>query len=1237
MFPNSRTKIKRFVKKQPNTSIIKLIKNIIPKEKTQTNKQPYQEYPFRLVSNSLYATMEEEGTEIILRPGTDANLLQYCITEPSDGVKLNGEVLSSTRSKSDEDEEISSTHPPSSPSIEEEERQEPSTNRAFFPEPAQQEPSHPDVNRHDSLMEDDIIDEDNVSVLSTRDESIERNDENYHPALKAAVYTEGQEAVWHEDEYSTISSVYYVKPEKNQMEMLPSRSQNLRNKMKVPFFKSRGKKAQKAEPISEEVEPTLRPVKIHIKKKKVAKAVVLLPPKELEAATKEKNGDDDIIDCKNLKLINENNKYASITENSSQARRLLETALSGDGLDEEESERLTKEAFNHATVARRLASDLTDDDEYDEEAIELENTMSHLAEEGEQAALQHRRQNNVDEENDGLNNQNKDKHEGEGYSNAIDLTMMDADESAPSKKKRQGKFPVSEYATRAVHYLESILPKNMGNEKGGSGDAKPDDASISTLGLKNDTLEYGLDTDEGNDEPNKTLNDDGAALPRRVTDMMSLSSLNEILDGSGTVTDKKCQIEKYAVLNEEVKLQKQPFSEPSLRATVQEIGIPKKNNNSELPKTRPRQNRSGILGLLTPKIPKQSKEKEKVDDADDNINYKNWGIFFKTPRGNEGVPSQLNLVLDEPNEDKSEVPKREEVSSSTSLDSIKVNTLEAEKVEGDSDSYLDMPESNRYDPAFDDDVSKSGRADRHRTIVQDDEIELKLSVATEEDKNSKNAYVDDDTLLEDFVKPESPSLEEEVCETSEQNEEARIDLSPANDDKSENDVNQDRYQTEPVGMTPRRDGGAFEENTNRKFGVDENEIKEEQISSTVTKEETDDEKLETMAKAKETSINEDQPDSESSIQSELKPSTTDKREEVVTMVDAEKDIVQGEKRSDTAQAEASNSKIFDRVVGKIGQNKRKPLVPNSVLEEKYLVDKAMKKISTREQQTRKSRKVPTSKITVAQRAISKMKDNPTSSSYTVINDSATVVQKAISNGNLKANESNEEGDDVVPLNYLSAMLKTKLYEQNVNIHYSDDATNMGEPNQQRSSGDKQDEDSYVAAIRGPRPKEAPGVALEEVAIRNHNNSRDPSTGNGIDTVFVDLAPTPRRPKGTAYMFDDEGEEAVGRTRNIAMKEEEEERQRRNLITERLFKAGRSSFNDEAMSRKSSSEGVIKTAPTVASAESYCDEPVQENMEQLDESDSNKEIIEKIDSHSRTKLSRGRRRLTMSFLKGGKRK
>ncbi len=1139
--------------------------------------------------------MEEQGTEIVLQPGSDTDLLQFCITEAAEEATPEEDVQPPLSAKSANDGENQFAASPPSPSTEEEERQESSTDRAFSTGQNEQPPLQ-EVNRHDSLVESD-----------SDEESLSSTDDKYHPALTAAVYNEGQEAVWHEDEYSTVSSVYYVKPEKETAEAGPSRSQKSKKRMKVPFFKSRAKKAQRAEPISEEAEPAPRPVKIHIKKKKVAKAVVLLPPKEIAAEPTQENVDDKIIDCENL--IKENERYASIAENSIQARRLLDTALSTDDLDEEESKRITKEAFNHATTARRLADDIAEDDEEDGEAIELENIMSQLAEEGEYAALQHRRQYSMDEEDDG--------QVGARYTTAIDLTMIDAEESTPSKKKQRGKFPVSTYASRAVHYLESILPKTLGNEKNVADDSEDfwTDAGISTLGLKNDTLEYGLDSDEVNYEEKIAVNKEKAVLPR-TTDMMSLSSLNEILDGNGTVAEKKSQVKMNDVLDEEAKRRKKSLTDPSPRAAVREIGIPRKKN-SGLPPTHPRQNRSGILGLMTPKIPKPS-------------------IFFRTPRGSEGVSTQL----EEP----------EEGASSTT-------PLSAPKVEGDADSCVDMSDENRYANAFDDDESKAKVPDRYRLIAHDEDIELKLTIASD-DSQTEARY--DEKFLEENVTPESSSPEEtdasspedteaispeEEDEDDVQNDEARLDI--AIDDKSEDGENEERYQTEPVGKTPRRDG--LEENTNRK-------IEEENTELVAIEEEEGDKKLDNVPDeineietGEETQNNSSDEhlasDSDEVPKSVIETSKQTETAEVNTSEKSEEAAVESAEEVSAPQPEESKSKIYGRV-DLAGQNMRKPLVPNAVVEEKYLVNKEMKKISTDEDQARKPKypaktkkdvrkPVSASKATAARRAaVSQMKKVPRSPSFTVIDDSTTVVRQAICKGNLMAVESNEMGDDIVPTNYLSSMLKKKLHADNEKTHDLDTSTGSAESNQEESASvGKQDADSYVAKIRGPRPKEAPGVALEEVAIRNYKNNRDPSVGDGVNAVVVDLAPTPRRPRGQTYMFDDEGEKAEQKANDIAKKEEEEERRRRKLITERLFKAGTSSFEDEAVTKKAVTQDALKTVPTVLSAESYCDEPVQENTEP----NASKELIEKIDGNTRTKVGRGRRRLHINFLKAGKRK
>lgn len=364
---------------------------------------------------------------------------------------------------------------------------------------------------------------------------------------------------------------------------------------------------------------------------------------------------------------------------------------------------------------------------------------------------------------------------------------------------------------------------------------------------------------------------------------------------------------------------------------------------------------------------------------------------------------------------------------------------------------------------------------------------------------------------------------------------------------------------------------------------------------------------------------------------------------------------QTDEEMSTAQSEGSKSKKFGRVVGIIGRNKRKPLVPIAIVEEKYVLGKDMKKISTgvhrihqsTQKRSEKDVQLPklASKPTVGQRAntFSEIKKTM-GSSRNLIDDGSTEVQKAISNAYIKAVESNEQGDDVVPLNYLSQMLRKKL-EEKVKDFGNDTATDEGESNRHWSSEEKLEADSFVAIIKGPRHKEAPGVALEAIAIRNHQNSRDPCIGKEIGKVLVDLAPTPRRPEGKRLsLFNDKDEETKKKIRDTSqIKDEEDERQRRKLITERLFQAGSSSFQDETVTNNKENVGdAIKIAPTVESAESYGEDPVKE-QEDSSIVESSAPIKEKIENknhdtgYSRTKINRGRRMLSISFLKGKKRK
>ena len=1058
--------------------------------------------------------MEEEGTEILFRPGTETklakhfsskrkgkrknelNLLQYCTIDEGAEKDVNQELLA-THTLSEE----SSSKSSSSPS-EEEQRQEESTESVFFPDSTTKEtPSSPTLNRHDSLMENDSVDEDDESICSEQRDS---NNENE----KAAVFNEGQEAVWHEDEYSTVSSVHVVKPDKP------------KKKKKVPFFKLRMKKVQKEQPSAEEVESTCRPVKIHVKENKVAKAVLLQPPEEAEVKATEETNNQENINDNSERLLKENEQDTSITKNSNQARQLLHAALSGDDLDEEKSKQAVQEVFDCKN--NEIENNTSDDDNSNEEAIELEYVMSYLAEEGR------------DEE--------ESNPEGARYANAIDLTMIEADESDKARKKIHSKFPVSRYASRAVHYLESILPKNNGNETDGhnmaavlddASNAKDfwSDADVSTLGLKNDTQEYGLDQDENLDDDNH-LDHDGAGLLRN-SDMASIASLNEILDGEETVD----------------------VEETSPRAAVQEIEIPEKKQN-----------------LTSPR--------EQMDDNIDNNGNNKWNIFFRTPRATDAVPSQVNLVLESPG-DHSEVQNPGETSSPASSPTSTGENVESEvedPIETGSELCDDMPQSTRYAPAF-----------------------------AEEDKGSETSE----------------------CDQKVQNNLIAVDA----DEKSNDDQgSRDRYHTEPIGVTPRRNGLEMEVNVNRKSNMEEINAPEDSIHPSSSGEDpaqiTETEGDEKSTSAEGTTIENEKPidkkiaaaDEGLACDPPNRDETADEGLPCAPPNRDEKDVK--DEMSSGQCAAGSKSKRLARVKDRIAKNKRKPLIPNAVVEEKYFVDKDMKKISSGEHHIHKSNKSSKTKT-----CPSSEKKKSVNSSFTYVPDSATVIQKAITKGNLKAVESNEEGDDVVPLNYLSAMLRKKLREEKVK-NFNDD---YGTIDVKMSSRDKVDTNSFVAAIRGPRHKEAPGVALEEAAIRNRHNDRDPNTGNDMNKVLIDLAPTPRRPEGKNSTFEDDEKEA-NMNREMPMKEEEDERQRRKLITERLFQAGRPSSSKETEIKKEVSRD-IKTAPTVASAESYCEDPAeQSNIDPGNESGTNDEVMQK-----HTRFKSGRRMLSIAFLKGNKRK
>jgi hypothetical protein len=313
-------------------------------------------------------------------------------------------------------------------------------------------------NRKSSLIEY-VEDEITVPSLILQHKGIEHP--TFHPALKAAILAEGQEAMWVEDEISTVTQVVVDAPP------VPKPSTEKPPKAK----KRRGKflfGSKRPEAIPEEEEKKIEesePQTIEVKKIKIKKAVVLLPQHGGEGA----------------KALAEANVAQEAAINMAKARQLLQQALVAEGTPRlEESEKMAKVAFAHATAARRLMS-------APGEGPNLDHVLYSLTERGEHAVYQHQR-----------------------------IVFSQSFEDTP-KYEEHGM--VSDFASKAFHYLESILPSNVeqGIEETVSDDVWTEEG-LSSLGVATDTFEYKLDQTSSRQASTDM-------------DLVSLSSLNEILDG----------------------------------------------------------------------------------------------------------------------------------------------------------------------------------------------------------------------------------------------------------------------------------------------------------------------------------------------------------------------------------------------------------------------------------------------------------------------------------------------------------------------------------------------------------------------------------------------------------------------------------------------------------------------------------------------------------------------------------
>jgi hypothetical protein len=460
--------------------------------------------------------------------------------------------------------------------------------------------------------------------------------------------------MWHEDEYSTVSSVLIQpKPKMLQNSIKPNTSRPPHRHLLPIFHRSKQQQQQQQQQHQHDKhnhhKDETDPIKIHVKRKRVKKSVVLLPQED--TPNKEELLGLDALTSAKQDAIN----------NMVKARELLNAALVFEATPSlKESERMARFAFEHAQLARRLAishSKSTGEEqprinpELDLETNqeELERVLSYLAEQGQEAVYQHQKIGFSQSE--------------EGDDEIVYDDQDDGVESQDEKSKHTKKRGLGEYASRAVHYLESILPKNIGEHnkttglnliKALSAEDYWSDAGISTLGMNNDTFEYGFSCGVPSMPPVPQ-----ATTSRFNMDLMSLSSLNEILDGPMD-DDQPAKAD-----DDNTKI--------SPRKAIPVIDVPNRKPSKKAHKT-PKS--ISILGLVTPTVKKHSLKNlltpRKNTSTDSSMqattkatnsnmqettkvpNSKNWGMFhpkrqediMRCPAIDEGEEFDPNEGLD---------------------------------------------------------------------------------------------------------------------------------------------------------------------------------------------------------------------------------------------------------------------------------------------------------------------------------------------------------------------------------------------------------------------------------------------------------------------------------------------------------------------------------------------------------------------------------------------------------------
>jgi hypothetical protein len=742
------------------------------------------------------------------------------------------------------------------------------------------------------------------------------------------------------------------------------------------------------------------------------------------------------------------------------------------------------------------------------------------------------------------------------------------------------------------------------------------EAGISTLGMKNDTFEYGFSCGQ------PPLGSPSAydANARLKTDFMSLSSLNEILDGP--MDDDRVQ---------EDDVKKSP------RHVLPVIDVPNRPSSA----TRSRLNsgektrRKTLLGLISPKkllTPRKHQQANKKKNS---------------------TATTIKQPIDEDEDDHSNTQSDAATSKSSAPVVAEQKPLPLHQIESNGST------------------SNSSASDRYKPTQENPKVGLTLSTDNMDDEEeSRGEEWDDEVFQNNMIKLKS---------RTDHDEQSDWDDTCAPNSSVDGESSKHCERAEPVGKTPKRKiHDDIEMSLSR---LDKTEGKAQPIGKTTSNvsdrgiqltpsgnvsaildfDMGDDEEEEELQAANKKSAKKEVTESPKPKPPKSKSSLSKSPRSPRSLVpwsprrkkrdNDETSFSTKSKASKGSRSEGSKTKIFGRIVDMISKEKQRgPLIPNAVVEKTYIVKASTSKDTkvdvgakkqphhktnpkktkhviskdTKSKEKKTKQHCVVSKPAKAELVQQLKEQNKTttkdSSNYTVIDDSTTVIEKAINHGNIKALQSNEEDDDT-PDNYLALMLKKKAREERKrhadcgSVRSSDDAKGMSPPTSAK------DDDSFAEAIRGPRHQECPGVALEGITQRNP--SRDPSDGDSVLDGIRNLAPTPRRRCMNKKSLED-----VLETANDHDPPLDDARERQRKITELLY-GGSSSKDDSEENQKDdeqdpAAKSVVdhfETVPTVeSSAASYeegaKEEPIIVSKDEKDDSN----IQGKVPSDENTKVN-----------------